>query len=153
MGQKVQFAGVLLELEGDWRDITDTLPAGTPPTLALENGIGALQFSVALYNKGKPPDMQNSHLERFLYFFEDAQSFERKSKTIQFEGKDTFGLSCEYDLPSSFIIVWYVSDGMNLAFLTYTSVNDQSEAFQCELGQATAIAESVQFHPRNSESV
>jgi hypothetical protein len=151
MGHKVQFAGILLELEGDWRDITDTLPAGAPPTLALEKGIGALQFSVAKYSEGKPPHIQISHLERFLYYFEDAQGFERNCKATQFDGKDTFGISCEYDLPSSFIRVWYVSDGMNLAFLTYTSTNDQSEVFQSELRQATVIAESVQFHPRNSE--
>ena len=150
MGHKVQFAGVLLELEGDWRDITDTLPDGTPPTLARETGLGALQFSVAKYNKGKLPDIQRPHLERFLYYFEDAQGFERKCKTTQFDGKGTFGISCEYDLPSSFIRVWYVSDGMNLAFLTYTSTNDHSEAFQSELRQATVIAKSVQFCSRNS---
>ncbi|HBJ85974.1 MAG TPA: hypothetical protein DDZ88_19325 [Verrucomicrobiales bacterium] len=153
MGQTVSFAGVQLDLESDWCDITDTLPVGTTPTLALEGGIGALQFSIAQYSRGKPTNIERVHLEQLLYYFEDAQDLGRVHEVIQFHGDGTFGISCDYDQPSEFIRVWYVTDGMSIAFVTYTSTNDQSEAFQSELGQATAIAESVQFHPRNSESV
>lgn len=145
MGQKVQFAGVLLELEGDWRDITDTLPAGAPPTLALEEGIGALQFTVGRYQSGKIPDIGMKALERLLYHFEDAQDLERENEANAFRTDLCLGISCEYNRPTGFIRVWYLTDGKNIAFVPYTSEDDGSEAFAIELEQASSIAKSLEF--------
>ncbi|MCB1275365.1 hypothetical protein [Prosthecobacter sp.] len=145
MGHKVQFAGVLLKLEGDWRDITDTLPAGTPPTLALEDGIGALQFTVGHYQSGETPGIGLKALERLLYHFEDAQNLERETEASAFRTGLCFGISCEYNPPTGFIRVWYVTDGKNIAFVTYTSEDDRSQAFAIELKQASSIATSVEF--------
>jgi hypothetical protein len=50
------FPGFRIEAGGDWRDITHTLHSpGKPFTLAKEDGVGALQFSPALYRRGPLP--------------------------------------------------------------------------------------------------
>jgi hypothetical protein len=145
MSLRVKFASVFLRLEGDWRDITDTLPAGTPPTLALEDGLGALQFTVGRYQSGKILDIGLKALERLLYHFEDAQDLERENEAHAFRTEFCLGISCEYNRPTGFIRVWYMTDGKNIAFVTYTSEDDWSEAFAIELEQVSSIAESLEF--------
>jgi hypothetical protein len=56
MQTKRSFANVFLYLPWGWIDVTDDLPAGSPPTLSRgEKAVGALQFSTALYVTGARP--------------------------------------------------------------------------------------------------
>jgi len=54
---RVVFDNFAVTAPRGWSDITDTIDADSPPrTLAHSDGVGALQFSVALYQSGPIPD-------------------------------------------------------------------------------------------------
>lgn len=143
MQPKCQFAGVNLYLPDQWVEITDTLPSGTPPTLAREDGYGALQFTIGIHESGKVPHFTRLELERLLYHFEDGHDFERQQKVVEFADGSSFGISCDYDREAEFVRVWYVTNGKEIAFITY--LNSKMTLSDEELGEATAIAESVEF--------
>ena len=143
---QVWFANVWLSLPGErWRDITDTLPTGSPPTLAWEKGIGALQFSVGLYSGGPRPNIDTKALERLLYYFEEAQGFERISQANPWQNDRILGLSCDYSNDSQSIRVWYCTDGGNIAFITFVTGQISAEVQNQELFEADLIVRSLRF--------
>ena len=139
------FADVLIEIPAHWLDITDTLPEGTPPTLAVENGIGALQFSVGLYASGPAPKMNRKSLERFLYHLEDARGVERQMNARDWGNAFVFGITCDYTLKDSFVRVWYCSNGPNVALVTFFTHPITTPSLYAELLEADAIACSLRF--------
>lgn len=144
MCSKCQFAEVYLHLPDGWVDTTHELPPGSPHTLVREGGFGALQFTVGICKPGVQPNMTRTELERLLCHFEDAQNFGRKEKGVAFEEGKSFGISCDYHHEAQFVRVWYVTNGMDIAFITYLS-DQLNPLCEDELGEATAIAESVEF--------
>jgi len=63
MTHLVTFADFQVEASDDWQDITDVLDSPDYPfTLAKENGVGALQFSAALYRRGPRPSPTKDEL-------------------------------------------------------------------------------------------
>jgi hypothetical protein len=62
----VTIAGLRFEISEDWCDIAGDLAPGSPPALAREDGVGAIQFSVAKYKSGAKPSITESDLKRML---------------------------------------------------------------------------------------
>lgn len=57
-----------------WEDITDAVEADDPPfSLARGDGVGALQFSVALYTSGPVPDPSPADLEEMVATFAESR--------------------------------------------------------------------------------
>ncbi|MDZ4289278.1 MAG: hypothetical protein U0984_15035 [Prosthecobacter sp.] len=146
-GARVTFANVGLLLPAQWVNITDTLPEGSPPTLAVETGFGALQFSVANYVSGADPTIDGKALEHLLYQFEDSHDFNRSASPVTWGNGSVFGLFCDYPQDDQFIRVWYCSDGRNTAFVTYVADPlASSDSIRQELTEADSIVRSLQFH-------
>jgi hypothetical protein len=146
--RRVTFEDLSLHAPQRWRDITDTLAPGTPPTLALEDGIGALQISVGLYMAGKDPHIDAKTLERLLYEFEDTHGFPRVTPAAAWQGESNhiFGITCNYPSESEFIRIWYASDSRNIAFLTYVAAPlGRNDFIDDELEEAHGIACSLSF--------
>lgn len=139
------FANVFIEIPNHWKDITDTLPEGAPPTLAAENGVGALQLSGGDYRGGVLPDINQRSLKRLLYYFEDAQGFERQMKVEDWKTTFVFGITSDYQLADGFVRVWYCSDGKNVALLTFYTDPITTPALNAELEEVDAIARSLKF--------
>ena len=65
-----------------WEDITDTVEADAPPfTLARGDGVGALQFSVALYIEGPVPDPPPAYLAEMLATFAECTACSRPARS------------------------------------------------------------------------
>ena len=62
MMKDCRFADLSLKLSEGWYDITHDLPDGSPCTLAKDDGVGALQFSVARYSGGPRPSYLPANL-------------------------------------------------------------------------------------------
>jgi hypothetical protein len=125
-----------------WEDITATVEAiDPPPTLAWDDGVGALQFSVALYADGPKPDPSPEDLWRMVESFAKARGLERPLD-VAMESAPLRLASCSFAWGEDFLRVWQISDGRNFAFVTYTCESGQEgrELVECE-----RIVRTLQF--------
>jgi hypothetical protein len=116
----VNLPGVSIGLEEGWEDVTTSLDVPNSPfTIArAENGVGALQLSIAQYKAGKLPEITVSDLQDLL------SGFARNHKLS--EGFDSTASEVPLVLVASsfhngtdFVRAWYASDGRNVVFATY----------------------------------
>ena len=131
--------GVRLDLADGWFDITDTLDAGSPFTLARDDGVGAFQFSSALYKGGIVPTADCEDLTQMLHaFFANRNLGEAVDVVVHSSHPSFVAGSSRKD---GLIRVWYVSNARSFVLATYTSDFDAStEVYQCE-----AMVRSIQF--------
>ena len=120
--KRTSFAGLTLVLPKHWSDITDSLGEGMPFTLARTDGIGALQFSVAHYKKGQLPNIDAKTLRNFLDGLFEGQGFGRPKNSSDWSISDELaGVQGDHIDGAVQTRAWYVSDGRNIALVTYTT--------------------------------
>lgn len=142
------FAGIVLDFPPEWRDVTDDLPVGTPPTLARgDHAMGVLQFTIARYTGGKPPEYDSRVLISLARQFESAHALIPAGTIGGFVNPTfvTFGVFADYSQEGSSRRVWFVSDGEHLAFVTFTGVPGTSCEWARELWEADEMVRSIAF--------
>ncbi|MCE9584558.1 MAG: hypothetical protein K8T20_18875 [Planctomycetes bacterium] len=120
-----QFGSLLAQLPEGWGDITDDVPVSDPPlTLAKAKGVGALQFSVALFLSGKLPNPTLLDLQRLL---EERAVTDSWGVPISLETGTASMMfaSGEFQLGQNYLRTWYMSDGANFVFATYNCEWDE----------------------------
>ncbi|UOV04006.1 hypothetical protein MUU75_12660 [Pseudoxanthomonas mexicana] len=136
-----------IELSSGWMDTTED---PWPFTLSKADGVGALQFSVAVYRSGQAPVPTVDDLSGLLSEFATTHNLGDSSEDFQQVGQITFiGSSFRPDA-DTFIRAWYLSDGFSIAKVTYTC---HSSDVGSELDEAEFIVRSFQFSgvaPNNS---
>ena len=138
------FNSISVELPVGWGEITDNVEADEPPfTLAHDDGVGALQFSTAIYKSGVVPNSSLGDLLELLQDFGDKQELEDPSEVVTEVGPPVLAAGTFDWVEDCVIRVWYVSDGLNFAFITYTCSNEHVGP---ELAVCEQIVRSIQFH-------
>ncbi len=146
MTKRYPFAGLELEICDDWFDVTDDLPAGSPPTLAPAEGVGALQFSVVWYESGKEPNVTPGALTDLLREFGEQRRLGVLSNEVSVEGPGTSLVSGDFQSAGEFIRVWYVSNGRDIALVTYCCTTPGAQIAD-ELKDTDAMVRSLSFAP------
>lgn len=125
-----------------WHDITNDVEVDDPPfTLAKEDGVGALQFSVALYSGGPVPNPSSQDLIDMVIEFGKSHCMGKGQDVTQDSGD--VPLAAATFLPRGGTVrVWYTSDGKNFALITYTC---ESELVNDEIPECEAIVRSIRF--------
>jgi len=112
----LSFGGISIRVPAGWAEMPDS-GVDAPYTLARddEGGVGALQFSLAFYASGKRPSFTQETLLRMA-----------KQRAAQV-GRNIFdesvgpglvaAVSCQME--GDFVRIWYLSDGINIAFVSY----------------------------------
>jgi hypothetical protein len=138
------FYSLRLRLPEPWYEITDTLPAGSPPTLARgANGSGALQFTIAYHTGGKPPEFNGEKLKELLLEFSGGNGLgDRRNETFSENGN--LVLKADFTKGDNFIRVYYVTDRANICFATYLCQEDSAD-LKAELADADTIIDSIKF--------
>ena len=141
----VSFAGLFLLLEENWYDVTEDLPEDSPFTLAKsEDGLGALQFSVGLYRSGPSPEFNEEKLKRLLFdFFESKDLGDPHNYASWQDGQ--CGVCADCSREDEYFRIWYVSDGRNVAFVTFTSLQVEDQGLKAEVSEAETIVRSIRF--------
>jgi hypothetical protein len=139
---RVEFADLMLELPEGWCDISADLSPDAPPTLARETGVGALQFSVARYRSGAKPVFDEGALEKLLVDFCRTHSLGPIKPSVTSKTLCVGGVS---NCPEEVTGVWYVSNGADLALVTYTALQPADPETEKELCEARAIVESIEL--------
>lgn len=113
-----------------------------PFTLSMPDGVGALQFSVASYESGSPPKMDTAALESMIREFTEENSLGPLRDLVQ-EQEELSLAAASFSLDEqTFGRVWYVSDGFNVAKVTYVCEQVQPPL---ELLAAEQIVRSLRF--------
>ena len=123
---------VALPAESSWADITAQL-GDAPLTYAKGDGVGALQFSAAIYKSGPSPRASASVLRDMLADFAQANHLGVASDTAHEDG--LLSLSAGSFRTDAFFRVWYLSDGSSFALATYTCALENEangEVAECE---------------------
>jgi hypothetical protein len=136
-----KFAGVYLSDLDGWLDITHELPTNSPSTLSRNDGIGVLQFSVAKFRAGTNPRIGSEDLSEMLKEFGESRSLGEPLNVSVASGR----VSGDFIAPTEFIRVWYVTNGSDVALVTYVTEDKNDPKLSRELAQATEIVSSIRF--------
>jgi len=141
---KVRLGSIAVAAPKSWVDLTPDLDdPDAPYTLAKQDGVGALQFSIAVYRRGKNPSISAADLQDMLREFERAQQLRKGFDRRNQEDALSITAASYHETESDdFIRLWYVSDGKNVALVSYTC---SWAAPRNELQDCEHIVESISF--------
>jgi hypothetical protein len=137
-----------LELKAgvEWKDITDE--GDVPFTLARPaDGVGALQFSPAVYKSGRVPNPSLNDLSSMLQEFSRTRNLGEPHDTETESGRLSL-VSTSFRFEDDFIRVWYLSDGFSILFVTYVCEWGSQDK---ELAQCKEIVRSIRFVERKAK--
>ena len=106
-------------------------------SLAHDDGVGALQFSIALYESGPRPrgDVEDRDLDGFAESHGWAPGSDPACET------SPHVVAASFRPGEDFVAVWYVSEGSHFAFVTYTCERSDLDAGE----RAEEIVRSLAF--------
>jgi hypothetical protein len=127
----------------DWGDITPEDDETHPFTMALDDGVGVIQVSLAEWKGGPRPGIDGRQLTEMFAKYCVSQGLEVKSEA--FEGESPLGVGGLYRSSEELFAAWYVSDGQNVALVTYVSQLPNDPASEKELTIARRLVRSANF--------
>ena len=138
------FDTFLVRAPRGWSDVTASLDLQDAPyTVAHQDGVGALQFSIALFTGGKVPNPTSGSLKEMLEEFGRARNYGNPTNVAVENGPLVLAAGT-FHPDDKFLRVWYVTDGRNIGFITYTCLTDlvSQELRTCEI-----IVRGMEFRP------
>ena len=116
----IAFPGFVVSVTGEWTDVTGSLDADEPPftVAAPENGVGALQFSPAIYKCGSLPDVTIGDLNSMLQEYSAKRNFTDCLDHATLTGA-VHDVAASVHADDRFVRVWYLSDGRSVLLVTY----------------------------------
>jgi len=125
-----------------WDDYTDSAETDDPPfTLARDDGVGALQFSIGLYSRGRVPDPSPTDLWEMVESFGRTRELGAAREAV-LESSPLRLAAASFDIGEDFLRVWYVSNGRDFGMITYVC---EAGREGLELGECESIVRSIEF--------
>ena len=144
------FGGNKVSAPESWIDTTEDVESEDAPfTLAKKDtGVGALQFSIALYSEGEEPNIDIAHLKEMLADFADNKGLGEGFDECMYENRVGV-VAASYHVGDDLIRVWYCSDERNIALVTYVCDWEKrgNEVKECE-----ETVRSIQFAEETNQS-
>jgi len=139
---RIAFDTFAVQVPRGWADITGEVEAEDPPySLAHRDGVGALQFSVAVYQSGPAPDPTPADLLGMVKEFGRKRGLGRPAEVVTEPGPPRLAAG-SFAWGEDFLRVWQVSDGRSFAFVTYTCT---APVRPTELAACERIVRSIVF--------
>src|SRR5262249_15392190 len=127
----------------DWEDTTDELDTPTRPfTLTKPTGVGALQFSVALYQGGTIPAPSLDTLLEMAKELGERQALGPPIRGLTTVERPLSLATADYHSEGDFCRIWYISDGKSIMLATYVCCWEHRHFASAE---CNAIVRSVRF--------
>ena len=138
------FDGFFLELPPEWENVTKE--GSSTFSFGRADGVGALQFSVGLYQKGVDPKVSIDDLREMIVDFSTQRGLDVGTDLVMRE-EPTLLIGQSYSTQGRSLRVWYVSDGRNVALATY---NCSLEDIGLEIEECERIVASFRFDPAST---
>jgi hypothetical protein len=139
---RVAFDTFAVQVPRGWADITDEVESEDPPyTLARRDGVGALQFSVAVYESGPVPDPTPADLLGMIQEFGRKRRLGKPTEVVTEPGPPRLAAG-SFAWGEDFLRVWQIFDGRSFAFVTYTCAAGHAGS---ELAACERIVRSIAF--------
>jgi hypothetical protein len=133
-----------------WDDVTDSLEdPGAPLTVADPvAGVGALQFSVAVYESGVLPHVSSTDLKQMLAEMAASRRLRGPFDQRDYPGRVAI-VGQSYHDGEDFVRIWYGSDGKNVMLMTYVCDWSQRER-EHDVREMTVL--SLQFRAKQRKN-
>ncbi len=140
----IEFHGLTFDLPDGWFDFTNEVDGNWPPTLAQAEASGVIQFSVARYASGKLPGITMDDLRQFCVTFCEQHGINPGGISEVDAHLPCAGVRSE---PREEVIAaWYLSNGADVAFVTYISyVGQAEEHIEKQLADALSLVKTAGF--------
>jgi hypothetical protein len=136
---RTRFPSFSLVLPEGWADFTES---HRPRTLGKPDGVGALQFTTALYVSGQVPNPDPKTLYEMLLAFA-APHADGPARDVNLENAPLCLASASFDLPpDDFLRAWFISNAGHFAQITYVC---SRSVVGPELTEAEAIVRSLKL--------
>lgn len=140
---RVQLSSFSFEVPEEWCDITPEDDPAHPFTMALDGGVGVIQISLAEWNGGVRPDITENRLRSM--FAEYCRAHDLSIDGSAFSSKDVIGIGGSQLAVDEQFGAWYVSNGVNVALVTYVSQHPSEPGTRAEFEVAEHVVESACF--------
>jgi hypothetical protein len=110
-----------------------------------EDGVGILQFSIAHFQSGREPSIDDSALSGLLQEFASSRNLGTPDGIKREEAGTRKIIRGDFIREDQVVAVWYVTDGWNVALVTYVSHEVHDPSLATELRDGDSIAASVEF--------
>lgn len=117
--KEISTSNFTIELPENWDDVSGEMDEDGPLTVArLEVGCGALQMSSAVYKSGAIPRVTLAEVKELQANFATSRNLAAPFDSSQFENALVIS-AASYRMGDDFVRVWYATDRVNIAFITY----------------------------------
>lgn len=141
--KEITFPQFTVSVPDHWFDVTAELEEDSPPpTVAPEEGLGALQFSFAPFPVKESPAAVLEKLRGLLKEFAKGHQLGQAQNLVASESPRP-QLAASFQWHDDLLRVFYLADQGQLAFLTYTC--EKNATYANELQEAEEIVRSLQF--------
>src|SRR5947207_14651780 len=111
MSKDIEFGGIRLSVPEGWDDTTEEVESGEKPfTLTKRDGVGGLQFTIALYRRGPRPEFSSATLLRMVEDFGEKHGLGAPADQAT-EDRELSLAAVTYRNEGEFVRVWDVSEG------------------------------------------
>jgi len=147
--KSIVFPGMSLTACEGWEDTTGLVQGNDAPFTVTKAaaGVGALQFSPAIYERGERPEPTLEDLSKMLREFaanhQLGDSFEQTVVT-----GELFGIGASYHREDDFIRVWYLSNGWSFLLVTYVC---EWESRHVEVSEREQMVSSIRLQSSTTE--
>ena len=144
--KEIAFPQFTVQAPGHWFDVTAELDGDAqhapPPTIAVEDGHGALQVSIEQLPGGKQVQFNTEQLRGMLKEFAQGHQLDSPNNIAAVETPRP-QLAANFAWDGGFLRVWYLTEPDRLAFVTYTC--EKGVPFATELQEVEEIVRSLRF--------
>ena len=114
------YHGFTLQCPEPWEDVTDQVEGDNGPvTLAdTESGVGALQFTAAIYKDGELPHMDEAVMREMLLEYAENLGL---GPAIELTSHDKMPATAQasFHAEGDFVALWFLTDERSLVMATY----------------------------------
>ncbi|GAC1382430.1 MAG: hypothetical protein NVSMB4_10730 [Acidimicrobiales bacterium] len=143
MHRVLDFDAFSISVVDGWEDITATLDDADAPLTVADpiSGVGALQFSPAIFKGGRLPRVGPQDLRSLLDEFASGQGWVNPFDRSAYSGGVTVE-GASFRSGEDLIRVWYASDGRSVMLVTYVCEWSERER---EASQREMSVRSIRF--------
>src|SRR4051812_39119610 len=128
---------IAIDISEKWRDISSTVPGPAFATLGLENGVGVIQFSIAMFSSGELPKVEIEDILSISQEFAVRHGLNINPVRLDDARSECVG-GVGYSSDET-VGVWHLTDGKNILLVTYTSLKPKDQNTIEELSQAIQV--------------